>query len=64
MDNACVNKLLKKVAGHVQAQMTSGRAAADRAVKRIYLCFRMLNVLNNLLTHKYTQHAQLHAYGN
>jgi len=47
-----VNKLLKK--------LWNGQAAADRAVKRKWLCLRMLNILIILLTHKCTQHTQLH----
>jgi len=44
-----------------RAQLTRGQAAADRAVKRKYLCLRMLNISNILLTYKYTHDTQLHA---
>jgi len=57
-----VNKLLKKLqdTGIVDRRPGSGRPHSARTEENNYTFVR-LNISNILLTHKYTQHTQLHA---
>jgi len=57
-----VNELLKKLrdTGTVDRRPGSGRPRGARTEENNYT-FVCLNITNILLTHKYTQHTQLHA---
>jgi len=61
LDKQDVNKLLKKLpdTGTVDGHPGSGRPRGARTKENSY-AFICLNISNILLTHKYTQHTQLH----
>jgi len=59
-----VNKLLIKLRHTGTVDRTPGGGRPHSACTEENYAFVCLNILNILLTHKYTQHAQLHRWRN